>query len=76
MLYYYCCCSYQQISATITNILLSSFVYSLPSFKMVQDHPDSKLFPHATGAAEKMVQEHLEVILWLGIPIISILSPQ
>ena len=25
---------------------------------MGQDHPDSKLFPHATGAAEKMVQEH------------------
>jgi glutathione S-transferase len=25
---------------------------------MGHDHPDSKLFPHATGAAEKMVQEH------------------
>jgi len=25
---------------------------------MGQDHPDSKLFPHATGAAAKMVEEH------------------
>lgn len=25
---------------------------------MGQDHPDSHLFPHATGAAAKMVQEH------------------
>jgi glutathione S-transferase len=25
---------------------------------MGQDHPDSKLFPHATGPAAKMVREH------------------
>jgi len=25
---------------------------------MGKDHPDSKLFPHATGATAEMVQEH------------------
>ncbi|CZS88586.1 related to glutathione transferase omega-1 [Rhynchosporium agropyri] len=43
------------LESTTTNCEIS---WKITSAIMGNDHPDSKLFPHATGAAAQMVKEH------------------